>query len=564
MFVSSIANEPETLERLLSEIRQAYSHDPMVTPMLARHRLAHLITTANLLARFVGKSRREIEIGKIVGIEQDFRQFLVRRNRRRQDISDRLGALRTLMRSARKLGWSPQLFALENQWEAVRQALKGISWGVSIVEDAIARKIPVAEYSNKNLNDWGTKIVAEGRSYNDIRKAQSEFRRVLRESGLGVLFSHFEIPTHKEPSARLHLDSMPPTLKTEIENIREGMRERARRGEIHINSFDSKIIPRFEEFCGYAVYERGIEPPASLRSLLTSDLINEYTIWIKTVTDCKRDAVSKRLRVLSNARYLYPESSKLIQDLFRKALNQIEKDKKSDRKFKRRKHEVHHWKLERIVDEMHRERVERSDLAPVAQAWRCHDELLMQLLTWYPWYPSCVCNCRFTGPKPNLFKSPILDDGQPFALTAEARARLEVDPAAEFWQFSFSAEETPNRLSARGLMPRYFEGILEEYQKHHSRLTEKTRTETLFLNRNGKPLSERRLHSKIEDLTLKRAKRRITPSAFRSIFAHYWLEVRPDDYENIAQVLWVSIPSAQEQYNENWSRETSWNRRKSA
>jgi site-specific recombinase XerD len=106
--------------------------------------------------------------------------------------------------------------------------------------------------------------------------------------------------------------------------------------------------------------------------------------------------------------------------------------------------------------------------------------------------------------------------------------------------------------------------ILEEYQKHHWLLTERTGAETLFLGRDGKPISNRTLRETIENLTLKRGHWRITPAAFRGIFAHYWLQQHPADYENLAQVLWTSIPWTKEMYDENWTGDEYWRRKKSA
>lgn len=106
--------------------------------------------------------------------------------------------------------------------------------------------------------------------------------------------------------------------------------------------------------------------------------------------------------------------------------------------------------------------------------------------------------------------------------------------------------------------------MLEDCRPHHEALTKETGAETLFVNHDGNPLSGQTLRYKIENLTLSRLKRRVTPSAFRGIFGYYWLEVRPKDYENLAQVLWTSIPWTQKFFRKNRSNQDVNRYKKSA
>jgi hypothetical protein len=451
MSFNTVHGEPETLERLLAMIRKELSQDPLNTPDQVTNRVAYLATAANYLTRYLGKTRDRIEIGEIAGIDDDFKQYLKGLNLAKGNVVSIVSAFRALLHLASDFGWSPQLLAVDYEWERGRQALYGFPGGPSIVKDALARKISVSNYSEKHPDDWVKRTIAEGRAYTYVRWAQLAFCRVLRSSGLGKLFSRLDLRPRSNHSVRLRLDTMPSSLREEIEAIIERMRDEVKRGVIRMKSVESTVAARFEKFCGYGVYVKSMEPPAQLRSLLTSKYINEYAIWLNDTAKCQRQTISHRLGILSNAHCLYPELATLVRGLFRNAVNQIPKDKESSRKRRRRAREVHHRALARIVEEMHRERANRTDLTPEAQAWFCHDELLMQLLTWYPWYTSCLCTCRFTGSSLNHFKHQLPVDGRPFALTPEARAQHDADPCVEFWQFSFSGEETPNRLPASGL-----------------------------------------------------------------------------------------------------------------
>ena len=43
-------------------------------------------------------------------------------------------------------------------------------------------------------------------------------------------------------------------------------------------------------------------------------------------------------------------------------------------------------------------------------------------------------------------------------------------------------------------------------------------------------------------VTERRVQKRVSPEAFREIFAHYGLQQHPKDYERLAEILWMDIP----------------------
>lgn len=565
MSSNTTPRDPQTLERLLATIRSEMSKDSHKTSRQVRNSVNRLSNVVNHIARYLHKHKRLILITEIIEIDEEFRRYLKECNFSEARVIALISGYRALCREARNCGWLPQIPALEEEWDRVRRALKGVDGGPSIVKDAIARKIPMSEYSEKNLDDWCNQIIERGLSYTYVREVKLGFFRGLRRSGLGPLFAGLVLPASRTSPIRLRSGMMPSTLRNEIDLIVEGMRKDANRGSIQASKLrESTVVGVFEDFCGFGVYEKGMQPPIQFRPLLTESYINGFTLWLKSTAKCQRQTISAKLKVLSNVGRLYPELDKTIHSLLRHALTQIPKDKKSLLKKKKRAREVPHWKLEKIVQEMHNERLTSVDLSAEAQAWLCHDELLMQLLTWYPWPSSCICACRFKGQSPNLFKDSIPTGGRPFAMTLGAQAQFDEDPNTQFWQFSFSAEETLNRLPASGLMPEYFVDLLNEYEKCHWLLTKTTGAETLFLNRDGKPISTESLRETVENLTLRRGHRRVTPIAFRGIFAHYWLNKYPEDYENLAQVLWMSIPSAYRTYDEEQKGEENWRYKKSA
>jgi len=181
---------------------------------------------------------------------------------------------------------------------------------------------------------------------------------------------------------------------------------------------------------------------------------------------------------------------------------------------------------------------------------------LMLFLTWYPWYPSCLRQCRFNGWNANLVKETVPRDGL-LAVTPYGEQRLRVNRDAKLWQYCFAADETPNGYPVRGLMPRRFVDILDEYRdKHYRVLTEGTEINTLFMDRKRRPLTGRSLCAALDALLHKP----VTPRACRSIFAYYWLEKHPNDFENLAPILWMTIPSVLMQYADDAHKPRSFHR----
>jgi integrase len=60
----------------------------------------------------------------------------------------------------------------------------------------------------------------------------------------------------------------------------------------------------------------------------------------------------------------------------------------------------------------------------------------------------------------------------------------------------------------------------------------------MCLNRNGGPLTLAEVTSLVSNLTLRYARRRVTPHLFRDIFAYWWLDHHPEDYLTLSKILW--------------------------
>jgi site-specific recombinase XerD len=85
--------------------------------------------------------------------------------------------------------------------------------------------------------------------------------------------------------------------------------------------------------------------------------------------------------------------------------------------------------------------------------------------------------------------------------------------------------------------------LLELYLKHRRYLLQGRSTCTLFLNRAGGEMSDQALGRLVGDITEEFVHHRVTPTAFRPIFAYHWLQRHPRDYTNLASILWEGLPA---------------------
>lgn len=549
--------EPVTLSQLLCLIRQDLSGDPCSNPKRVSARMQKLARTAHHLAQSLGKEQDTIKAGEVAGAHSKFQKYLEGLGLEEAPIAEHLGRLNTLLRFARELHCVPQIPALPLGWEPISQAVKKIPGASEIIKDALERNIPVSSYRDEDLEEWGARARAKRRSYRYVREVQIDFRRILRTTRLCTHFPLLNVGLRAQPSVRLRLDAMPPSLRKEIDEILVWMRREAQRGVMRLKeSREPEVQACFEQFCGYAVHMKKMPPPTDLTSLLTKEYVGDYVAWCKDRGGKKRSIQSK-LAPLDQALRFYPLLACLKrEDLIRTATQSIvEEDLESTHVLGKRTHAIDHSELERITDELHQKRLISVNLGDEERAWLCHDELLMLFSTWYPWYPGCLRSCRFKGPWPNLFKGPVYVNDRPFALTPSAKAKLEANPSEALWQFSFSAKETRNGYPVRGLMPDgRFVDLLNEYEEvHHPYLTKNSGAVTLFLNRAGRPLTGQVLLSRLSNLIGK--PNRVTPTACRDSFACYWLEKFPDQYENLAVILWTSVGSVVKQYGTEEAKE---------
>jgi hypothetical protein len=229
----------------------------------------------------------------------------------------------------------------------------------------------------------------------------------------------------------------------------------------------------------------------------------------------------------------------------------IRKEPESALKGRRRQRFIAFEKLARVPEQMLNERVARQR-APVALAWRIHDELLLSFLILAQYPPRFV---REAGLGTNVFKGRIPKIG-PFNIPSWAEELLREDSDAEFWQFRF---ESKQGQVFRGLILRRLLPLLELYMQFRPlliRASKKPDPGTMFFSRGLTPLSSYSLGQGVVHLMHRYTRKCVTPTAIRSSFAYHWRAKYSSNKDAVlANIQWVQYPTIKMRYDEKFRME---------
>jgi hypothetical protein len=219
---------------------------------------------------------------------------------------------------------------------------------------------------------------------------------------------------------------------------------------------------------------------------------------------------------------------------------------------RRRTKEVGYDQLSSMLEQMSSERQALKDPSDEELAWRVHDELLVLWMTTIPWFPRCIREARLLGDKPNIFNLPAPEFGGS-GIPPWAVVERDNNARSTFWQFQFTSPETPNGMRVNGFLPRRLIPLLDKYTTlHRGHLLQGSDPKTLFLDRFGGRMTALSLMQRIGILTERYLQKKVTPEAFRAIYAYHWLDEHPGDYQGVAGILWIDPASAKSRFDPNY------------
>jgi hypothetical protein len=312
---------------------------------------------------------------------------------------------------------------------------------------------------------------------------------------------------------------------------------------------DVSLKRSFEQFCGFASRVQGLQPDASVVDLFTPDLIRGFASCLRNERNCKRTTIVGRIGGMVNAIRLNPCFHHFDFNWVYDVLRELTIEDPEELRSRRRTKEVDYDLLTSMLEQMSSERQALNNPSAEELAWRVHDELLILWLTTFPWPSRCIREARVLGAAPNIYKAPT-PRGDASGVPPWATAECQRNPRSTFWQFRFDTPETSNAKEVYGFLPRRLILLLEEYVSlHRQYLIRDSDPETLFLDRFGGMMSVWSLMQRVGILTERYIQKKITPEAFRAIFAYDWLDKNPGEHEWLAGFLWMETPSVKKRYD---------------
>lgn len=505
-------------------------------------------TVARHLARFLGKPVSETPIRSVLGQEEKFVRYLRRRKIAEDVIAKYKYASRRLLHYAGDLGWSPETFALENDWKFLSEG--HARYASSLVEHAIRNRVPPAEFSKEHLRAWKQELKDGGRAPSTIHQAEYHFRAFIRKNRFESRLPLLDFSLRRRESFRLPREEMAPALAAEIQDIESWIKQ----GALQISeSWQERIIWYFEQLCGYAVRHRKIKHLVSLDRLLTERFIRDYAHWLAGSCGYPHKTIHTMLSGVSSVLRWHPRFEKKNFGWITGVAAEIPAEPESQRDARRDARKADYRKLATIPEKLRQQRLAMKKHSSEEIAWCMHDWALMAALVLAVWPVDFVLAARICGPEPNLFRAPI-DRVEQRALADWATQAIRRDPQVPLWQFAF-ARQGHRSCYASGLVPSRAYGVLEDYlENYRPVLVRGNDSGALFLSRRGGPIHKTALRNAVTRLTQEFLGKPVSPSSIQKSFADWFLDFCPEDYENLANILWLRYESVRAFYDPDFRR----------
>jgi len=560
--------ELRTLADLLTAI-------PVAAPNLP---LAMLRSTAGHISSFLNVPIEQLAIEALVDLAPAFRNYLRERRFKRNSVRSYANFLSILLRTARELGWeSPQL-EIPDIWKPILAAMqkhrgtgtRGQYYGCAkIVRWAIRQGKTPSDFSDDDLRVWGEAFLKEGRSYEYMVSVKSNFRRALRENGLADKLPGISCNSAADRQYGVPLREFPPPLRDEVEALLQWKQApfapgRPRRGR-HRPGTAKHLQDLITRLYGFVVNIRKrkkpntpVQKPNTLVQLVSKKLVTEFVEWSLNKRKLKGEPFANGLWGLCAAMDHNPEYKARDFSWFRELLASIQPDSESEKQERKLKKCLPYETIAHIPRMIRDEREKVANLAgrisspqnPVAPrlaakqasmkrqiAILAHDELLLSWLVELVWRQRNIRECQM-GMGRNLFKAEIPAMTN-MAIPQWVQERIALNPQEQIWQVQFRENETKTGHKVHFILPHCLVPLLEEYlQYHRPILLRGSDPGTLFVNRDGCPLTSSQVNYVVSNLTMQYGHRRVTPHLCRDIWAFWWLKQNPKDYLTLSKVLW--------------------------
>jgi integrase len=498
-----------------------------------------LRTVCGHLGRYLELPGDQIPLDLIEDKKCGFRPFLDSRRYTENSIRTYVNHQRSLLKTAKLHGWDPD----GNPTDAWRPLLKlAVEQRITDVVRHFARSMKSPKGVTKEAVDqWGEARIREGGVYTTVAHKKNEFWRLLQTTGWITT-----TPIHmlKFTPYGIPLEDMPTKLREDIQTVLNWKmapfaRNRPKFGKIRaVTAKNDRLI--LTQLASYVVKVAG-GSPQSLHDLVQQDNVEGFTEWAINERHIKGRSVQGRLAGILAIVKHHPMFAGQGFAWFKTLLDSIPLEDDSERRKRKAVKYVSYDELEAIPAKIRafREAYEKKrKQSPTKIAQLAMEELIFRWFLVFPWRQRNLRECLVSGPAPNLFKAripPISTLDKPHWIE-EIQAE---DPAAEFWQISFSPSGTKTHIPVDLFLPRHLIQPLEEYLREYRPLMLNGKdTCTLFVTPRGKRMRSDQVGKVIGHWTTLFASNRTTPHVIRDSVAYKWLKVHPMDFLTLSKILW--------------------------
>ncbi len=563
-----VLDDQATVDQLLEAIRTLLVTDSSVRERTKRVWMCQSRRVANLAAQALKVSRKSLTIHQLMDCESVFAKYVARQSKSASIQTMLSGSRKRMIRQAKELGWCPSVFAVENDWEPARKAVKGVVGALSIIKYAIENEFTMSQFSNDVLDAWGEIKQSEGCSRPQVIRSKSVFRSAIRRAGLEKNFPLLR--TTIAPTNRIGARALHSNVRRDLATIIRRMRTEAKKDWRRFPfSSAEKLVIGFRDLIGYAARFHGIQC-TSLEQALTEPLVRAYIEFLYTEKRWKRESIRSHLNRLGNAMRWHTVLGSRDFAWIKACVLELPEDDDTNIAPTFTGKEVLHDDLAAIPDKICRERDQLQGGNPRREAWLAVQEFIIFFLVTHPWPIRCLIGCRIHGPKKNLFSVPACGARSHLPSTPPATKKVSGNSHPKLWQFYFSPAEVKLGRVTNGILVQPLAERLEAYLRFRRiLLAGKPDPGTLLVNHAGRAFDCGTFSDVVENACQKYLGVRVKPSTFRRIFLFDWLTEYPDEVENIARILWINAASVESvlersnlslQYRSN-HRNTSWVRR---
>jgi len=522
-----VSDDMTTVGQLLDIIEKVAAEEPGITPVQHNIRMSRIRRSAEFICRHIGRKQPPAltSTESLITCKTELLKCIKRaKSGEARNLWE--GQWKLLVEFAKALGFQHEILSLEREWDRLSYIVD--SYNRPLINQLKIDMIHPKDLTHDHLETWTEHRLSEGRSIGGIEQAISQLKYRIRQSNLQSEFPKLNVDSACGQRFSVPIEKMSPEIQVELTSILEWLAEEDRREAIRMSKRTrANIRTEFERLYGFARdYYRPLQgkPLTNLDELLKRPVVKAYVRWLRKKHGYSRNSLKMVVFNLRSALKAHPAFRNRDWEWMVRLLSEFLEEPESvlEKRRKRRAFGYDMDSLRSIPAQLEERRQAAKGLSRIEKGWLIHDELLMLFLTTYPWPPRCLRECRVSGESPNLMKKSPGDD------------------LPRQWHFYFHPEEVPRRRLAKGPLPKKLVPMLNSYMRYRRALLQGKMADTLFLNRNGEPLTQLRFTLLVCKITRSTLGKAVPPIGFRDAHGYDWLVRKPGDYGTLASLRWES------------------------